>query len=75
MDGFAMEALRNLAPAIVAVVGAIWAARGVIADQDRRISVLESQLKTQNDTTANALADIRSDLRELRTVLLGDRRK
>lgn len=71
MDTLLIQVIQYLPPAVIAAAGAVWAARGAIADQDRRISVLETQLKAQTD----ALAEIRSDLRELRTALLGERRK
>lgn len=56
--------------AVVATAGTVWAARGEFDSYDRRISVLEAHQQADEQHFIDAMNEIRTDLRELRSALI-----
>lgn len=48
---------------------ATWTARGILADLDRRVSVIETNQQSSDQSFSRELAEIRTDMREVRTDL------
>jgi hypothetical protein len=57
-----LRAFEVLLSTLVATGSATWTARGILADYDRRIAVLESEQANQTQL----IADVHGDLSQLR---------
>lgn len=70
---FFLEVAKALVATVIATVSATWTARGMLADYDRRISVIEARQQYSDANVSAALMEIRSDLREVRAAVTGSR--
>lgn len=65
-----LELIKWLAGTIVATGACTWAARGILADQDHRLTVVETR---QNDD-GQTLRDIRDELRDMTQAVISANR-
>jgi hypothetical protein len=84
--GWLVEIVKTAVSTTIAMSGAVWTARGVIADFDKRLTVVEEgqlrvarelvpreEHKAHWEASEHGIADIKQDVRELRQELLGRR--
>jgi hypothetical protein len=67
--GLLHEVVQFLFMILGGIASAAWVARGMIADFDRRLAIVE----TKQSAGDNALTEIHTDVREIRTALLGEK--
>lgn len=70
-----LEVGKTVVAAVIATVSTTWAARGILAEHDRRLSVTEARQQASDANVSAALSEIRSDVREVRAVLTATARK
>jgi hypothetical protein len=68
--GWAVEVGRTVFATIIAVAGAAWGARGIFADLDRRVTVVETKQESTDKQVAASLTSIDERLRDLNTAVL-----
>jgi hypothetical protein len=70
-NAFRLDLARTLVTSVLATIAATitatWTASGIVADFDRRLSVVEARQQYDGQT----LTDIRTDVREVRAMLAG----
>src|SRR5689334_4710964 len=88
--GWLIEVLRTAVTAAIsaalAIAGAVWQARGVVAEYDKRLTVVEEsharlvreavprdEQKAHWDATERGIADLKQDVRELRQDIVSRR--
>jgi len=72
-DSFLVATGKFVLTVVLATAGATWTARGALANYETRITVLETRQDNEIKNDADAIAEIRTDLRELRTAMIENR--